>query len=173
MPVRSSSASGSISARGASISGWAVEERDEHRPRALLHARAHGLHLGVAAAVAEDHLPRVRARLDVGEPGLEDRAQARVERLVLAAGDEATELGSVLLEQREIQRLLGREVAIEHRLGDMGGGRDVVEPRARVAALGEEAGGLLEEDRPPCGSGETPSDDHSYRRVTYCATVPA
>ena len=53
----------------------------------------------------------------------------------------------MLLEQCEIERLLGVEVAVEDRLGDLRRGGDVVERRARVAALGEEARGLLEHDR--------------------------
>ena len=72
---------------------------------------------------------------------------ARLERLV-AAGDEAAELRAVLLQQRQVQRLLGGEVAIEDGLGDLGGGRDVLEAGPGVAALGEQARGLREDDGP-------------------------
>ena len=52
------------------------------------------------------------------------------------------------LEQREVERLLAVEVAVEDRLRDAGRGRDVVEPRRVVAVLAEQpAGGL--DDRAP------------------------
>jgi hypothetical protein len=44
----------------------------------------------------------------------------------------------VLGEQGEVERLLGVEVAVEHGLGHVRRGRDLVEPGGRVTALGEE-----------------------------------
>ena len=52
------------------------------------------------------------------------------------------------LEQREVERGLVGEVAVEDRLGDAGRGGDVVEPRAVVAALAEQAPGGLHDQLP-------------------------
>src|SRR5215208_436015 len=72
------------------------------------------------------------------------------------------------VEQRQIQRGLVGEVAIEDRLGDPRGGGDGVQSCAVVAALAEQpAGGLDDQLAPLLGRQPSPRRHHSYPRVAY------
>ena len=59
------------------------------------------------------------------------------------------------LEQRQVERRLVVEVAVQDRLGDTGGGGDVVEPRPVVAVLAEQPPGGLDDQVPALLGGQT------------------
>ncbi len=59
------------------------------------------------------------------------------------------------LQQREVQTLLIREVAIEDGLGDAGRGRDIVQTGPVIAAFAEQAPGRLDDHCPTLGARQT------------------
>ena len=137
-----SSAAISASARPCTA-GLGDDERREHRPRAGEDLAVHGLGVGVAGRLAEQHLPRVRVGLDVAGPGVDGARDARLRRLVgeqMLAPD-GDELVAMALEQPAVQVELGREVVIDDRRRHTGTARDLVDRRAAVSALGEHLGG--------------------------------
>jgi hypothetical protein len=120
------------------------DEPREDLAGAGLDQAAGGLDLRVAAAVAEDHPPGVAVLGDIGEPDLEDRLDPRLRRQV--RGDpleEARQVPPVALDQLQIERPLRVIVAVEHRLGHVRGGGDLIEGGPRVAPLAEQLPGRL------------------------------
>jgi hypothetical protein len=79
----------------------------------------------------------------------------------------------VTLEEAQVQSPLVVEVAIDDRLRDPGGRRDVVEPGVVVTALAEQRSGGLDDQSAPFGYRQALAGSlrfglggHSYRRVT-------
>ena len=126
----------------------------QHFSGAPAHTLTNRLDLSVARAVAEQHQPGVLVLADVVEPALQDRPCERLglEHLVHAF-EEGRQVGLVLFEQRQVEGLLGGEVAVDDGLGHVCRGRHVVQARARVSASGEKLPGRPRDQLTPliCG----------------------
>jgi hypothetical protein len=92
-------------------------------------------------------------RLDEAEVG----AEAEPQPLLVAVGQVegalqvGGELAQLLLQQRRVERVLGVEVLVEHRLGDAGRLGDGLHRGAAITVPAEDPAGDLEQLRPPGG----------------------
>ena len=115
--------------------------------------------LGVAGNVCEQHAPRERVGLDVGEPGVRHGRDAVGERTrrahALSQGPQ--QLVAVDGEQLQVEVLLRCEVAVDDHLRHTCALGHFVERRTLVAALREQLGGGEDQCLAPLGRREPPA----------------
>src|SRR6476646_5517886 len=118
------------------------EQRQERLAAARRDLGVDRLDLGVGA-VAEEHAAGERVLLDVGEPSVEGRRYAPLERPLAdeVLAPHLAQLGEVALEQLTVEVALGVEVFVDDRRRDAGAPGDLLDRGAAVAALGEQLRG--------------------------------
>ena len=144
-----------------------MDQRHHGVGHGVLHRPHGGGELAVAAAAgAEQQAEPVGLVGDPSEPRGEAPLGllARVRRGGRRRDDRGAQPVTDVVEQREVQLALGREVLVEHRLGDARRLGHVVHRRAVEPPPREHAESRSEELLAPGGGGE--SDGHGYRTVT-------
>jgi hypothetical protein len=122
-----------------------------------------------AEPLGEQQAEGVLVRLDEAEVGAEAQAQALL--VALGQGEGALQRGGELaelsLQQRCVQRVLGREVLVEHWLGDAGRLGDGLHGGTAVAVPGEDPAGHVQQLRAARGRRQTGTGTHrAVQRLT-------
>ena len=178
-PLVSSSAVGSTCVGGHAVAHTLGDEGRHHLGGALRRTRG-GTPGSRRRRSCRERASPTRGRSRARSPARPRVSPARSTRPTgsLREVDPVEERRQVLLvagQQCEVEVLLGVEVAVDHRLGHVRGGCDVLHPCARVAVGREQATGREGDQLAPLIAGDSlglRGDVHGYRRVTPRDMLP-